>query len=443
MARTPRRGTFLRAAALLPVIAAAAACVASSPGTEPAPSVAGAAASAASPRPREFPDTTARIAVLADQLLSMNDAQTRFAATHFVGTQKVFLPVVRALRAVNPDFLVLHYHLAMWQSAPGVLLIVDGKSFGNDYPEVSQHEDWFWHDAAGRRVASSADGKLLMNVSVPAFGDYWAESIASQTAAGEYDAVFLDSASPALLQGECGSAKGDPRLAGMAARAAHFDELGGTTWTRAWEAWIEKLDASLARRGIALIPNVGPQVTKWDDTDYGRTAGVFSESYADPRWGEDDWKLSTNALLAFARAGKIVIVQNYLSDPGDVARRRWYLANYLLVKGARTYVDYFARTPLEWFPEWGLDLGAPVSPPAASVDALAASGVYRREFAKGVVLVNPSAQDVTVALAAPMRRVVPEGGGAVGPDGAEPGTFTTTPAATIVVPAKGAEILLR
>jgi hypothetical protein len=434
------RRAFLARTALFPLLAAAAACS----GSPQPPGTPSAAQPPADPPPvREFPDTTGRIAVLADQLLSMNEAQTRFAATHFVGTQKVFLPVVRALRAVNPRFLVLHYHLAMWQSAPGVPFIVDGKSFGNDWPDVSRHEDWFWHDAAGRRVASSSDGKLLMNVSVPAFGDYWATSIAAQTEAGEYDAVFLDSASPALLQGECGSETGDPRLAGMAARTVRFDELGGTTWTRAWAAWIANLDASLARRGVPLIPNVGSLVTKWDDTDYGRTAGVFSEGFADPSWGEDDWKLATDALLAFTRAGKIVIVQGYLREPGDVARRRWYLANYLLIKGARTYVDYFAGNPLQWFPEWGLDLGAPASGPAASADALAASGVYVREFAKGIVLVNPSGGDVTVALGAPMRRVVPEGGGAVGEDGAEPGTITTTPAASIVVPAKGAEILLR
>jgi hypothetical protein len=402
-----------------------------------------AASPADPPPPRRFPDTTGRIAILADQILSMDPVRTRFAATHFVGTQKVFLPVVRALREVNPDFLVLHYHLAMWQSAPDVPFVIDGVSFGNDYPEVSRHEDWFWHDAAGRRVASSADGKLLMNVSVPAFGDHWAASIAAQTAAGEYDAVFLDSASPALLQGECGSAKGDPRLAGTAARTTRFDELGGTTWTRAWETWIAKLDASLARRGIPLIPNVGPQVTKWDDTDYGRTAGVFSEGFADPAWGEDDWKLATNALLAFTRADKIVILQNYLNDAGDVARRRWYLANYLLVKGSRTYLDYFSGDPLQWFPEWGLDLGAPASPPAASAAALAESGVYRREFANGVVLVNPSAKEVNVTLPGPMRRVIPSGGGAVGEDGAEPGSITTTTVSSIVVPAKGAEILLR
>jgi len=104
-------------------------------------------------------------------------------------------------RALNPNFVVLHYHLAMWQSAPSVTFITDGLHWSNDYPEVTTHESWFWHNASGGRVASSADGKLLMNVADPGFAAYWADSIAQQTTAGEYDGVFLDSASPALFAG--------------------------------------------------------------------------------------------------------------------------------------------------------------------------------------------------------------------------------------------------
>src|SRR5580700_1593477 len=82
---------------------------------------------------RAFPDTNATIAILADQFPSMNGAQTQFAATHYVGTEKQLLAVTQALRAVNPNFLVLHYHLSMWQSAPTTDFIVDGTSWGNDY----------------------------------------------------------------------------------------------------------------------------------------------------------------------------------------------------------------------------------------------------------------------------------------------------------------------
>ena len=56
-----------------------------------------------------FPDSSGRIALLVDQLpLSMSDAQLRFAATHYVGTQKLFLPETQNLRTLNPAFVVLH-----------------------------------------------------------------------------------------------------------------------------------------------------------------------------------------------------------------------------------------------------------------------------------------------------------------------------------------------
>jgi hypothetical protein len=86
------------------------------------------------------------------------------------------------------------------------------------------------------------------------------------------------------------------------------------------------------------------------------------------------------------------------------------------VKGRRTYVDYFAGTPLQWFPEWELDLGAPAAA-ARTIDDLAGAGVYRREFAKGIVLVNPTGAAVTVALSKPMRRAEMVGGGDVPADG--------------------------
>ena len=140
---------------------------------------------------RVFPDTSTRIGVLTDQLPGgMTAAQERFAATHYVGTQKLSLNLSRPLRAINPQFLVLHYHLAMWQSAPRVNYIVDGNTWSNDYDEVTRHESWFWHNPANQRVTSNQDGKLLMNVSDPGFRRYWSESIAAQVQAGDYDGVF-------------------------------------------------------------------------------------------------------------------------------------------------------------------------------------------------------------------------------------------------------------
>jgi putative glycosyl hydrolase-like family 15 (GHL15) protein len=407
----------------------------------PAAGDAGASADATGPNGRAFPDTYATIAVLADQLPAMNAAQQQFAATHYVGTQKQLLGVTHALRALNPNFLVLHYHLAMWQSAPMVTFIVDGMSWGNDYPVVTMHEDWFWHNAAGSRVPSSADGKLLMNVSVAAFRSYWADSLAQQVRAGDYDAIFLDSASPALLQGECGGT--DARLAGTAARDTTLAELGNATWISGWEAWMSALSATLAAQGVPLIPNTGPFTTTWDNTNYALTPGIFSEGFADTSFAESDWRASTNELLSLAAADKIMILQNYLSQSSDVAKRQYYLGNYLLVKGHHTYVDYFASGPLEWYPEWGTDLGAPTTAAATQVSALLSGGVYRRDFVKGSVLVNPSPAPVTVQLGGTFQLVVPTGGGAVDSSGTAGGSLTRMPVTAVTVGATSAAIVLR
>jgi hypothetical protein len=410
-------------------------------------STSGAATSGAPPEAgtpksaRPFPDTNATISILADQFPTMTPAQTQFAAMHYIGTEKQLLPVTRALRAINPNFLVLHYHLSMWQSAPMTDFIVDGTSWGNDYPTVTAHEDWFWHNAEAQRVPSSADGKLLMNVSVAGFQQYWASSLAAQVAAGEYDAIFFDSASPALLQGECAGV--DPRLAGTAAASTVFPELGGHTWIDAWQTWMAGLAATLSAEGIPLIPNTSAFVTGWDTTDYGLTPGIFSEGFADPTFAESDWQASTTELLKLAAADKIMILQNYLATADDVGKRLYYLGNYLLVKGHHTYLDYFAQGPLEWYPEWQVDLGAPTSAVATDAAALLQGGVYRRDFANGSVLVNPSAAGVTVSLGATFQEVVAAGGGAVDATGAAGGSITKMPVTSVVVGPTSAEIVLK
>ena len=156
-----------------------------------------------------------------------------------------------------------------------------------------------------------------------------------------------------------------------------------------------------------------------------------------------DWIASTNELLKLSAADKIMILQNYLSDTDvGVSKRMYYLGNYLLVKGKHTYLEYFLGGALEWYPEWKVDLGAPVAGPAADVSSLLQGGVYRRDFAKGSVLVNPSGSAVTVSLGGTYQRVVPSGGGAVDGSGTEPGSLSMTAVTSVQVQPTWAEIVL-
>jgi hypothetical protein len=118
------------------------------------------------------------------------------------------------------------------------------------------------------------------------------------------------------------------------------------------------------------------------------------------------------------------------------------LGNYLLVKGHHTYLDYFAQGPLEWYPEWGADLGAPSSS-ATNVSTYASGGVYRRDFAKGSVLVNPTSSPVNVSLGGTFNLVVPSGGGAVDTSGTPPGSITTQSVTSVNVGATTAAIILK
>lgn len=388
---------------------------------------------------RPYPDTSSTISILCDQLPDLSAAQQQFVVNHYVGTEKLTLDQSMPLRALDPNFLVLHYHLAIWQSAPGVDFIVDGMTWGNDYPTVTMNESWFWHNEQNSRVQSVNDGKYLMNLYDPGFRAYWESSIEQQVMDGDYDGVMADSASPALLQSEA-QMPPEPRLQGTGAKDTAIAEWGGQTYIEVWNDFMNEINLSMQSKGIPWIPNTSAFTTTWDNSNYDLTDGIFVEGFGDPSFAAADWIASTNTILHIANEGKIVILQNYLSGQDDLARRRYYLANYLLVKANKTYLDYFANGPLEWYPEWKLDLGAPVKT-ATTVDDLATNGVYRRDYANGAVLVNPTDNDVTVDLGATMQRVEPQGGGDVDAAGDEPGTLSSSAVTSIDVPAHGAEIL--
>jgi hypothetical protein len=391
---------------------------------------------------RPWPDSTAKTLILADQLPGgLTAAQQQFVVSHMVGTQKLTLAQSQPLRALAPNFLVLHYHLAIWQSAPSVTFIVDGMNWGNDYPTVTTNEGWFWHNQAGQRVAANDDGKLLMNIGDGGFASYWKSSILAQIAAGDYDGLFADSAAPDLLQWEAQS-PAEPRLAGTGARDTAIAELGGQTYIQAWQSFMTDFNAALAAQGVPLIPNTGSFTTSWDTTDYSLTAGVFVEGFADPSFAPADWQRSMNQILSLAARHKIVIAQNYLADASKVDVRLYYLGNYLLMRGDRSYLDYFAGGPLEWYPEWDVDLGAPVKT-AATVADLAVSGAYEREFANGWAAVNPTASAVTLTFPASARLVMPQGGGAIGATGAEPGSLAYGSAASVTLQPATAAIVLK
>jgi hypothetical protein len=389
-----------------------------------------------------FPDVSDKIGVLIDQLPQyMTDEQVRFAARHYLGSQKLPLSLTKRLRKYNRNFVVLHYHLGIWQQQPNHQFIIDGQRWGNDWDEVARHENWFWHNERGERVRSSHDGKYLMNIMEPTFQEYWKSSILKQLQAGAYQAVFLDSSSVDSLQWEV--SKVDSRLAGMSARGRTFPELGGRTWSKAYELFMKELTDSLERGGFAALPNIGAQITTWDNTDYFTTSsGAFMENAFMTRSAED-WKMAARRTIELIGREKIVLFQPYLKHDSDIEARIYYLACYLLLKGEYSYICYFARSHLSWYPEFNVQLGSPLQRIIRLEDIQVEDGLYRRKFVKGEVWVNPTGEPKRVRLDGSYWKVIPEGGGPVNRADTEPGKLRYEKVSEVVLPRWSGTVLLR
>ncbi len=153
--------------------------------------------------------------------------------------------------------------------------------------------------------------------------------------------------------------------------------------------------------------------------------------------------LQLDRVLPLIRNDKIIIGQTYPTDT-DVNERLFVLGTYLLIKGTHTYLNLDIAMEPEWFPEYSIDLGSPIDPLPVTIDGFfdATSQLYVRHYAKGMVIVNPSADAHTINLGGTYQRVNPIGGGLVPEDGTTPGTINYVAVNSINLGANQAAIVL-
>lgn len=399
-------------------------------------------------QPRSFPDTTDRIRVFNDQLAtwSMSDAQFRFAATHYAGCQKVTREAARRLRSHSPGFLVLHYRLGQALGLRGSdescrptgepIRIIVGNDWVDEWPgDRAVQESWFFH-YRGSRVYNCPDAHFIMELNDAGWRGYWSAQVLAQMRANENDGLFADSYS---IPNYFGPENFRPHLPDV---DASFE----AQWARRQHAFTDYIQGRFQGR-YKWIPNLGALINSRDPSDYSNVDGAMVENFAE--WGDGnyfdpaDWELQMNRTLALTRAGKIVIAQSY-PNAGNVSERLFVLGSFLLVKGARTYVNLETNEEPEWYPEYGVNLGAPVDPLPASVTSFLnrSWGLYVRRYQGGMVLVNPSDAARTADLGGMYGLAVPSGGGIVPESGNAPGTLSFRAVSSVTVPAHGAAILL-
>ena len=376
---------------------------------------------------RQFPDTRDTIRVFVDQLpLQVTPAQRKFAATRFVGAQKMLAEQVDGYRDYNSKFIMIQYRLGTRQADMSIVHIHKNR-WCHDWEAINQHDDWFIH-TQGRvpwrlYMTVGKTREYIMDISGQINGnttdgwkEYWVRTVVADVIASHADGVFADSTHiPFAIP---------PKLYNSPLGAPPYE-----SYLPHLEAFYDYVYAKLDRANLYLIPNIGHLTTGWDTTQgyYEDVHGAMVEGFANVG-NTEDWIIQQNNTLKLLRNGKIYIAQSAVGET-DVKRRIWLLSNFLLLKHNRSYINMLAagyniNGNLHWWPEYDLKLGAPAADAVPeSIDELKSpAGVYYRRFEQGLVIVNPSDTQRAIALGEGRQYllITPWGGGLIDGRGGVP-----------------------
>ncbi len=362
---------------------------------------------------RLFPETNDQIYVFNDQLsTTLSEEQKEFAATHYVGCQKMTRLDADSLRKYNPDFIILHYRLGVglgYQDSQGNWIdIIEGNNWVREWPEENVIKDEWFYAWQGQRVLNQQWGFFLTELDNESYRNYWISEVKRQIEKNDNDGLFADSFS---VPNYFGGSVFNPTL-------PDIDESFEQAWSTRLESFIIFVKSKFGSN-YYLIPNVGSWITTRDKTNYSSADGIMIEGFsadgADSFYELSDWKLQMNRILSLTNKDKIIIAQSYLDDPSNIDLRLFYLANYLLIKGKHSYLNIDYDYEPEYFPEYNVQLGQPLYDLPSNIDSYFEinTGVYRRNYENGFVLVNPTSEDRTISFNQTYYQAIPNGGGIV------------------------------
>jgi hypothetical protein len=289
------------------------------------------------------------------------------------------------LKLANPRVIVLAYLdlSAMSPAAPnGFSTGVQTRGPGSRGRYAAAHPRWYLHTRRGARFTFWDYPWLwAANVAAPGYAAQWARNVTRLLAAHpEFDGVFIDDVNPTL---------------GYHWNPANVRELPGDA---AYQAATGRALAAVTARVHAVGRLAYANIGAW--ADYGDAVrpwlahldGAMDEQWV--KWGnrpgsgwrdEAGWARQVANVAEATAAGVTVLTVTHSSNRDAAAARYGYASALLASQGRVLYestADYHSDP---WFADYDTDLGAPAGPMTADP-----SGVRRRVFARGLVLVNPT-----------------------------------------------------
>jgi len=287
---------------------------------------------------------------------------------------------IPALKAGNPDLKVLTL-IDMMSTDPND---PTGTSNWVGYTDANaNHPEWFLTDPDGNRLKfQHFPQAFVMDVGNPEYQQAGLANVIAQLKADGFDGVLLDDANASLHW----------VIAGGSVECAKYptDEL----WQAAVYSFLSNVGPALRKAGLLVLANIGGSTVTpgrtWQ-TWNGPLDGAMEESFTNGGSGRDSIR-NGEWLPKLDHAAWSETHQKISLDHARTATRggaRYGLATMLLAAngGNSFYASaHYAREV--WWPEYktAKSLGRPLGR-----YRVLRSGVYRRDFAHGVVLVNPRA----------------------------------------------------
>lgn len=293
----------------------------------------------------------------------------------------------RALKAANPALKVLVYKD---MTSTRSYAVTNGKDdallpTGVGYVAAQANPAWFLKDTTGARMEWPWGGHWWMDVADKGYQAAWTANVQRELAAGPWDGVVIDNvmASPEwYLEGRT--------IAAYPTKAAY---------AAATESFLTAVAPALKATGKMVLGNISDaSPSTWDRWVQLMDGGNHEHSFLwnnGARYGGGDWISRVEEIERTARAGRVHTATSSYAK-ADKSTATWVRASWLMAwdggtSGSLQFVD--SKDGEEAYDATvATDLGAPAGPRTA------VGGAWKRDFAGGTAVVNPSTSPVTVAL---------------------------------------------
>jgi hypothetical protein len=335
------------------------------------------------------------VRVAIDSNAAFPDAAATARGHQFVILQSWKTDLARQLKAANPELKVLAYKnfsFVACDAYAGGRYVPQGVRC----PDVeANHPEWFLTDAAGNRLQSSGYSWLwLLDVGNPAYQDAWADGVIEEARADGWDGVFMDDVNPTV------------KYHMDSAAVARYPN--DAAWRAATRSMLERVGPRIRAAGLLAVANLccareyDGVWREWLPSLSGAMEEMFTKFGNDPAtgyvwdWGAGGWSTQVEQVREAEAQGKYFLGIAH-SQATDARAAGYGLTTMLLASQGRSSFalaqDYTNETRFPIY-DRAQRLGAPTGP------YFRAGAAYRRNFAAGTVVVNPTLTSVTVALGA-------------------------------------------